>query len=52
MLIEMVTDLIIHYYRKLLLYTRYFKVREKVAMGKGNFKVKTITIKIFITSTF
>lgn len=43
MLIEMVTDLIIHYYRKLLLYTRFFKVREKVAMGKGNFKVKTIT---------
>lgn len=43
MLIEMVTDFIIHYYRMLLLYTRYFKVWEKVAIEKGNFKVKIIT---------
>lgn len=43
MFTELVTDVIIHSYRALLLYTWYFKVREKVATEKGNFKVKIIT---------
>lgn len=37
---EMVTDVITHSYRTLLLYTWYFKVRGKVAIEKGHFKVK------------
>lgn len=39
----MVTDVIIYSYRTLLLYTWHFKVREKVVIEKGNFKVKNTT---------
>lgn len=39
----MVADVITHSYRALLLYTWYFKVKEKVAIEKGNFKVKINT---------
>lgn len=39
----MVADVITHSYRALLLYTWYFKVKEKVAIEKGNFKVKITT---------
>lgn len=40
MLTEMVTDVTIHSYRTLLLYTWYLKVREKVAREKGKFEAK------------
>lgn len=43
MLTKMVTDVITHSYRTLLLYAWYFKVREEVAIENGNFKVKITT---------